>query len=85
MKNKLKKILNGSGRDVVEVLSWNFPGGNEKTVRNLSQNSWCLGRDSNPAPLEHESRATPISHPVRFSTFKQVFFYMRHFIRYAFY
>jgi hypothetical protein len=35
------------------VLSRHSPGGTEKTTKNLSQDSWSLGRDLNPGPPEY--------------------------------
>lgn len=36
-------------------LSWNSPWGSEKALRNLNQNVWCPGQDSNWAPPKYMS------------------------------
>jgi hypothetical protein len=45
-------------------LSQHFPGGNGKTRKNLSQDTWCSGQDSNPAPSEYRSRLSMLVQPV---------------------
>jgi hypothetical protein len=37
-----------------EVLFRHLPGGTEENHKNLSQNSWPPGRDSNPEPPEYK-------------------------------
>jgi hypothetical protein len=60
----IEKDLEGSNREIIEVLSWHSPEVTEK-----NQGNWCLGRDSNRAPPAQESRALPLHHPARFSLF----------------
>jgi hypothetical protein len=51
----------GSGRDLIEVLSRNLPGGIEETTKDLSQDIRGPVRDSNGTPPEYESKALPPS------------------------
>jgi hypothetical protein len=59
------KDLEGSHRDLIEVLSQNLPGDTEKTAKHLIQHAWCLGLDSNQASPKHKSRALPLHQIVR--------------------
>jgi hypothetical protein len=45
----LGKYVEGSGRDLEEILSLNLSGTTEKTKKNLSNNRRCPGKDSNQA------------------------------------
>jgi hypothetical protein len=57
------KDLEGSGRDIIGVLSLNLEG-TEENYESV-QDSRCFGRDSNQAPPEYESRALLLRLPVR--------------------
>jgi hypothetical protein len=35
MSDELQRILAGSGRGVIEILSWKLPGGTEKNIQEL--------------------------------------------------
>jgi hypothetical protein len=49
----------------IEILFRNVPGRTEEDHENLSQESWCSGRDSNRAFPKFKSKASPLDQPVR--------------------
>jgi hypothetical protein len=57
--------LSGFDRGLIEVLSYDLPGGTEDNHENLSQDCPCPCRDSNRAPTEYKCRALPLDHPVQ--------------------
>jgi hypothetical protein len=56
------KEYEGCGRGLIKMLSWHFPGGVEKTTKNLSQDIQSPSRDLNPGLLHDtvSSLASPI-------------------------
>jgi hypothetical protein len=46
-----------SNWDIISTFSRRYSG---NSVKNLSQNNWCIGRDSNRTPPERESRSVPL-------------------------
>jgi hypothetical protein len=59
------KDLEGSGYGIIEEISWNLPVGIRKTSQNPSQDSWCVGRDSNQASPEYKSVVLLLHQPAR--------------------
>jgi hypothetical protein len=58
--------LEGSGRELIEVLPRPWPEGTgTKYVNTAGQDRRRLGRDSNPAPPEYKSLALPLHQPLR--------------------
>jgi hypothetical protein len=49
--------LEGRFRGLVEIICLYFLVGTEENHETLSQDSLCLGRDSNRAPAKHKSAA----------------------------
>jgi hypothetical protein len=47
--------VEGSGHCLILRHVRYLPGGNEKTTKSLSQDSWSPGRDLNPEPAEYEA------------------------------
>jgi hypothetical protein len=52
--------MKGSVHDLIEILSWDLPGGTVKTTETLSQDNQCTGRDLNVAYPECKSEKSPI-------------------------
>jgi hypothetical protein len=44
-------------KGLIEILSCHQPGELRKTIKNLTHDSQCAIRDSNPAPHEYKFRA----------------------------
>jgi hypothetical protein len=65
MNDELERILEGSGRGLIEIRCWYLTGGTEENHKYPSQSSQFPGRDSKQPPSEYESRALPLSHPFR--------------------
>jgi hypothetical protein len=53
--NELERMWKEAVMASFKVLSRHFPGGTAETTKNLSQDSWSLGRDLNLGPTEHEA------------------------------
>jgi hypothetical protein len=53
MESELKKKLEGSGRGLMEVLSWHMLEGTDKNTQYIL----CLGRESNMELPEYDARA----------------------------
>jgi hypothetical protein len=52
--------MEGSGRNLIDVLSRYLPGGTQESHgKKFSQDGRCPGRDWNPAPTEYMCRALP--------------------------
>jgi hypothetical protein len=52
--------LEGNGRSLIEVLARYSPGGTKEKHENLSEDSRCVGRDSNQISPEQKSKAFPL-------------------------
>jgi hypothetical protein len=61
----IEKDLEGSRRDVFEVIFRNSLRGTEDNHDNPSQVNLWSGRDSKRVPPENESRALPLDHSAR--------------------
>jgi hypothetical protein len=56
--------MEGSSFDLIELLTQHSSEGTEENYEKL-QDSYCLGRDSNPASLEDMTGALPLYRPSR--------------------
>lgn len=61
MSDELEMDLEGIVCAVIQLLSWNLPGGTEQNHKN-PQNNWCPGQHVNRAP-EYKYRALPLHKP----------------------
>jgi hypothetical protein len=68
--------LEGCDYGSVDGLSKHLPGGTEENHENLSQDSWCPARDSNPARPKYESRVLLLCHSTQFAAV-QITWYFR--------
>jgi hypothetical protein len=65
--------LEGSNRDIFEVLVRHFSGGTEDNY-GKSQDSLCPVRGLNQAPLEYNPNAGTLNHPARSKRFYHLLF-----------
>jgi hypothetical protein len=57
----IERDLEGSSRDLIDILSEHLTQWTDEEHVNVTDDSWCLYIESNWAHLDYESRALPLS------------------------